>query len=80
MLRRPLRVRHAIVIDPDGDQIGLGSRPTTNEPTNPRSRCPRLGCDVCGALADGVHRVAEGQRVIDPELVAAALEISSRRR
>jgi two-component system response regulator DesR len=28
-------------------------------------------------LADGVRRVAEGQRVIDPELVAAALETGS---
>jgi two-component system response regulator DesR len=29
------------------------------------------------ALADGVRRVAQGQRVIDPDLVAAALDVGS---
>ena len=29
------------------------------------------------ALADGIRRVAAGQRVIDPDLVAAALETGS---
>jgi two-component system response regulator DesR len=30
-----------------------------------------------GTLADGIRRVAQGQRVIDPDLVAAALDVGS---